>query len=287
MTKTRSTAFAALLLTTVIWGLSPPIIKYTLQFVTPITFLFFRFLIVSLILAIPLSIKIKKQKLNNWPSYLWLGFLATPLNLYLLFTGLAKTSSLDGSIINAISPILVVIGGVFYLKEKVNKKESLGILITLLGVALTIIQPFLEGKANHNAWGNILVFGGTAVWAVFTLLTKKSKLDPFILTASSFVVGLILFLPLYLAQPNQNLFVLPAQSLWGILYMAILGSIVAYFTFIYGVSKIEASEASMFAYLQPIFALPLAFVLLGERITLPFVLGALLIASGVFICEKR
>jgi len=71
------------------------------------------------------------------------------------------------------------------------------------------------------------------------------------------------------------------------LYMALLGSMVAYFTYIYGLAKIEASEATIFTYLQPLFAVPLAAVWLAEKITLLFLIGALLIGLGVFICEKR
>lgn len=289
MTKARKTAYAALLTTAIIWGFAPPIIKYTLNFITPVSFLFYRFLVAALLLTLPLFLKLKKTKpsLKKTSKYLVLGFLGTPLTLTLLFIGIQKTTAIDASIIWIIAPILVVLGGAFLLKEKVSKTERIGIGLTLTGTLITIFQPLLESGVNFggNIWGNTLVFGGTCVWAGFTLLTKKEKkLDPFILSSSSFLVGALAMFPFFLTQPVLTV---PKQAIFGILYMAILGSVVAYFTYIYGLTKIEASEATIFTYLQPLFAVPLAAVWLAEKITLPFLVGALLIGLGVFICEKR
>lgn len=288
MTKVRKLAYAALLTTAIIWGFAPPIIKYTLNFVTPVSFLFYRFLIATLILAIPLFLKLKKTKPKplKIKKYLSLGFLGTPLTLSLLFIGIQKTTAIDASIIWIIAPILVVLGGAFLLKENVTKIEKIGIGLTLMGTLITIFQPLLESGVNFggNIWGNALVFGGTCAWAGFTLLTKKEKLDPFILSSSSFLVGALVMFPFFLTRP---VFAIPTQAVFGILYMAILGSVVAYSTYIYGVSKIEASEATVFTYLQPIFAVPASVIFLGEKITWAFLIGALLIGLGVFICEKR
>lgn len=288
MTKARKSAYLALLTTAIIWGFAPPIIKYTLYFISPVAFLFYRFLIVSLIIAIPLFVKLRRLKLNfsQLSQYAALGFLGTPLTLYFLFTGMERTTAIDASIIWIIAPILVVLGGVFFLKEHVTKTEKIGIGLTLLGTTITIFQPLLETGLNltGDIRGNILVFFGTCAWALFTLLAKKAKLDPFTLTAISFVVGMVVFFPFLLTKPLPPV---NPKAFFGILYMALFGSLIAYFTYIYGLAKIEASEATIFTYLQPLFAIPLAAVWLKETITLSFLTGALLIGLGVFTCEKK
>lgn len=307
MTRERKLAYAALLTTTVIWGFAPPIIKYTLNFVTPTVFLFYRFLFVSLILVIPLFFRFKslEPQTLNLAKYLVLGFLGTPLTLMFLFDGIQRTTAIDASVISIISPILVVLGGAFFLKEKVTETERVGIVLTLLGTIITILQPLFETglSFSQNLWGNTLVLFGTVTWASFTLLTKKEdqkKLDPLVLTASSFLLGTLVIFPLFLFErlslndylksvfiPTQSIFFIKPQAIFGILYMSILGSVVAYFTYIYGLTKIEASEATIFTYLQPLFAVPAAAIFLDEKITFPFLLGAFLIILGVFICEKR
>lgn len=290
MPRSRKLAYLALLATSVIWGFAPPVIKYTLQFISPAAFLFYRFLIVSIILFIPLVLRLTNNKLtiNQLLNYLFLGFLAVPLNLLLLFEGIKRTSAIDSSIISITAPILIIFGGVFFLKENVARQEKLGIGLALTGTLVTIVQPLLENggtKTEQNFVGNLLVFLGVISWAAFTLLSKRKKdLDPFIQTAFSFLLGTILFLPLIFSSGFQP----PSlPSLPGILYMAVFGSVIAYFTYIFGLSKIEASEASVFTYLQPLFAVPLAAIWLGEKITVSFLIGAILIILGVIICEKR
>jgi drug/metabolite transporter (DMT)-like permease len=290
MTKARRSAYLALLTTAIIWGLAPPIIKYTLNFISPVSFLFYRFLLASVFFCLPLAWRLRQHPPTRRQSilYLVLGFLGTPLTLYLLFAGIERTTAIDASLISIISPILVILGGSFFLKEKVTRAEHLGVALTLAGTLITILQPLLEQGTSfqQNIFGNSLVFAGTCVWAGFTLLTKKQKkLDPFVLSATSFLIGLLVLTPFF---GTTRPVVPPAPAAaFGIFYMAILGSVVAYSTYIYGVAKIEASEATVFTYLQPIFAVPLAAVWLKETITLPFLAGAALILAGVFICEKR
>lgn len=291
MTKSRKLAYLALLITAIIWGVAPPIIKYTLNFLSPVSFLFYRFLIASAIIAVPTILRLRKVKLNlrDWLLYLFLGFLCTPLNLILLFLGIQKTTASDASLISIVSPVLIIVGGVLFLNEKVNKMEKIGIAITVAGTIMTIIQPFFERNINveKNILGNLLVLLGTLVWVVFTLLTKKNhkdRLDPLLLTGLSFLVGLITVIPFYSFE-KWTMFDL--RALPGILFMAIFSSVVAYFAYIYGLTKIEASEATIFTYLQPIFAVPIAVIFLKEKLTLPFIIGAIFIIVGVFICEYR
>jgi len=168
--------------------------------------------------------------------------------------------------------------------------------VAITGTTLTIFQPLLESKTNFFAHleGNFLVLLGTLVWVIFVILAKKYRhLDPFLLSALSFVIGLITLTPLVAFKINSiltfnfSLLTFNLNAIYGILFMAIFSSVIAYFTHIYGLSKIEASEAEIFTYLQPIFAIPISIIFLKETITLPFILGALLIAAGVVICEYR
>lgn len=290
MLSIRKKAYLALLTTSLIWGIAPPLIKYTLGFVSPYTFLFYRFLIVSLVVFIPLVIKLKrvKPKFQDWMKYLFLGFLATPLTLIILFLGMDKTSAVDASVIGVLGPIVVILGGVIFLKEKVTRQERTGIGLILMGTLITIIQPVFQsglGLTEHLK-GNLLVFLSALSWATFSLLSRKEKkLDPFILTAFSFIVGLFTLIPF--VTFNFKLLSLNLNAIPGILYITLPGSVIAYFTYIYGFSKIEASEATIFSYLQPVFAVPVSVIFLKEDLSPPFILGAVLIVTGILVCETR
>lgn len=310
MPSNRFKAYIVLLLTAIIWGIASPVIKYTLGFIQPFSFLFWRFLITSFVF-LPIfaiykrkkSIKLSPKKIVNLSI---LGFLGTTLSLGLLFAGYKYTTAIDGSLIYSLAPLIVVVGGAIFLKEQITRMERVGTLIALLGSIIIIIQPILEGNifALKNTYGNILVLVSAIAWAVYCLLVRKfefkERTDPLILTAIGFFAGFITIIPLFLHEnfllndylksvhlPTQSLFYLNPAALSGILYMSLFSSVVAYFTYNLGYSLIEASEATIFDYLKPVFATPVAILWLGEKITPPFLLGAVIIALGVFLTEYR
>jgi len=288
MNKNRRNAYLALTATAVIWGFGLPIIKYSLQFCSPATFLFYRFLLASIIVVLPLAYRLKQSRFSSaqLTKMLLYGLLGTPITLYLLFTGLAKTSAVDGSLIWVLSPAFISVAGWSLLKEKITPNEKIGMLLAFTGVIATTIQPLFENSASPGSlFGNLLVLAGTLCWAAFSFLNKKEGrwLDPFTLTTISFIVAVICFFPLQLTAG----FALDTRALPGIIYMGIFGSVVAYLTYTYGISQIEVSEAAVFTYLQPIFAVPTAILLLGESITPFFIIGALLIGLGVYKAQMK
>lgn len=290
---THKKAILALLTASFIWGLSPPIIKYTLGHITPELYLFLRFFITCLVLFPIFIIKIKNRFIPNSDilRYAILGFLSTPLNLLLFFAGINQTTANDSTLISIISPILIIAGGAFFLKETVTKREKIGIGIVCIGTLLTIIQPFFETNLigpKGNLYGNVLVFLGTLAGAGYVLLYKRKSyrhLDPFILTCISFFVGLFAIYPILLLT-DQTL--IPNHHAWpGIIFMAIFGSALAYSFHNYGISKIEVSEASLFTYLQPVIAVPLSVIFLKEPLTPIFIIGSLFIITGLLVAETR
>jgi len=306
MNKKRLTAYLLLLLTAALWGFASPVVKYTLSFIDPLGFLFYRFWLVSLLFLVPFLIAIIKKPipLLQLIKLLLIGVLGGPITLLLIFYGADKTSAIDSSLIVAMAPILIVISGAIFLKEKITRRENLGLVIALAGTMVTIVQPLIEGSAfaQGHLWGNLIVFSSNIAWTAYVILIKKEskKYSPLILTALTFFSGLIILTPFFLNQrfylinlqksaflPQTALFEIQPKAIFGILYMTIFSSIIAYTTYNWGISLIEASEATIFTYLQPVFAAPLAFFWLGEKISFPFLVGAALVALGVFLTESR
>lgn len=304
MLSSKTKAYFALLTTAALWGIAGPVIKATLAYLPPFTFLFYRFFLVIIITLPWYFLYLKKHPLK-WSDLLplsFLGFLATTLNLGLIFVGFEKTTALDGTLLSSVTPIFIVILGVTFLKEKVKRHEFLGLILVVVGSFITVVQPLLESQvfAWQNAFGNLLILIAGFVWAGFVLFSKKSfsHFPPLLITLHSSMVAFITFLPLALWESNFPLLLsnfkihlLPSiiyhPEFLGVFYMAFISYLLAYFLYEYGMSKIEISEGSIFAYLQPIFAAPFALLWLGESITLPFVAGAAIIALGVVLSEWK
>lgn len=292
MITKRTQAYLSLLAAVILWGWAGPIVKYTLDYASPIEFLFHRFWLVSLIFLPFFWKTLQKTPRAKFKDLFWLtiiGLLGGPICLLLIFTGAELTTSLDASLIVAMAPVFVVLTCLIFLKEKVTPQEKIGLLICLTGTLITIIGPLAEGDffATSHLKGNLLVLTSNFAWAAYIVLIKKysPRYSALITTPLTFLAGLIVLAPLFFVQSTP---LLPTpQAIPGIIYMAIASSVIAYTAYNHGVALIEASEATMFSYLQPIFAAPLAFFWLKETFTRHFLIGALFIAFGVYLTERR
>ena len=298
MKRGRITAVLLLLVTTAIWGIAGPVIKGTLSYFPPFTFLFFRFGLVF-IFALPLYLwylGLHKLRAKDFFILTIYGLMATTINLSLIFVGYDKTTALEGTLISSLYPMFIVLLGVFFLREKITKLEIAGLALVVIGSIATVFEPlfFGNGMAISHTFGNSLILLADLEWAFFVLFTKKSfdKYPPLLVILHSSIVAFLSFIPLALVEnnlslPNFQYLISNTDALYGVIYMAFLSYFVAYFLYEVAMSKIEISRGSVFAYLQPIFAAPLAVFWLEEKLTIPFLAGAAVIALGVVLSEWK
>jgi len=292
----RTKAYLALLTTALIWGAALPIIKPSLSVISPFQFLYFRYLIAApLTLPVLIYFLIKlKPKLKTILEIILLELFGAPLALSILYLGLAKTSALEASLITATSPVLITLGGIIFLKEKEEKLEWLGLGLSFLGTLFLVLQPLLNQQSlttKFSLSGNLLVLIYSLSIAAYYLLAKKHYLGvpKLMVTSISYFVSFIafyFFLSLTHQSNSVQLLKIPSVAIAAI-YMGIFGSIIALTTRIYGQDLIEASEASLFTYLQGVIAIPVAFLLLNEVPTVFQIIAIIIISCGVFIAESR
>lgn len=289
----RALAYALLLINTILWGFSAPIIKKALDYVTINQFLFGRYLIASLIF-LPIYFIANRGKKGlrhtNWKPLVFLALLGTPLTLIPLYEGLKLTSSIEAAILAATTPILVILGSRLFLREKITANQEVGIFVALLGTLVLTLEPaFTNGfSLTFSLLGNLLIIVSNLIWAAFLIITKKIKADPGQISLVSYLVSVPVFLVLLLLEsPLAIIKTNPGHplALFGVLYMAIAGSVIAFWAYTKGQALIPAGEASVFTYLQPIFTFPLAYFWLGESISGLGILACLLIAAGVYFSE--
>lgn len=298
----RRVAYFLLLVNTICWGASLIFVKPAFETTTPFRFLLYRYL-VAIIVSLPILLfYLRKYRLTLKKIVVIsvLELLGTTLTLSLLYMGLARTSAVEASIITTMSPIFMVIGGVLFLKERHQRHEALGTTIAFVAATGLVVLPLFKGESllQLSVMGNLLVLAQNITSTLFYLLAKKYYvgIPKLLVTALSFYIGLITFFILSLGQVGFSLsalmsaisFDLQDPQVWfASLYMAIFGSIIGLTAYIKGQELIEASEASLFWYLQPLFYLPLALILLREPITVTHLILLGCILGGVFLAEKR
>lgn len=291
LSKSRVKAYSFLLLNTALWGFAAPVIKYSLNFTTPAQFLFYRYLIASLIF-LPIFLLHRTHSSHhaaktNFKWLITLALLGTPLTLLPLFYGLQATTSIEASILESSSPIFIILGSIVFLKETLKRREWLGLFIAISGTLLLALEPFFSGHSLSalSIKGNLLVIISDIIWAAFLIFSKKINIDPIKLTFTSFVISIPFFLVMVLLEKTG--FVLQSAAVPGILFMAIGGSIIAFWAYQEGQRLIEASEAAIFTYLKPAFSIPLSILWLKEPFTPITMIATAVIVGGVYLSEKR
>lgn len=298
----RLSAYGLLTITTIFWGAGLVIVKPALEFTTPFRFLLYRYA-GAVIFSLPILFHFlpRWQKLKkHLKTILSLELLGTTLSLALLYIGLRQTTAIEASLIANTSPIFISLLAVIFLKEKVEKHELLGLSFSFAGaLSLTLMPILINGHSLQgiSVWGNVLIIIQNLTIAAYYVLAKKhyQSLPKFFVTTISFYLGLISFFALSLWQSGGHLQLihnvqqdLQHFSVWlASGYMALFGSVIALSTYIKGQEKIEASEAALFNYLQPLIYLPLGVFWLGEKIYWWQLLSLIVIFVGVFIAEKR
>lgn len=298
MNPYRLRAYIQLLIVAVIWGIAGPVIKLTLAKLPADIFILYRFSIsavVALIFFLVQGIRLPKNPKTLFQLFVYC-LLNSSVTLGLLFWGTSKTSLLDMSLISLFGPLLMVLFGFIFLKDRITVREKAGTFIAFLGAIVIGITPIL--KTDHESGqllGNILIFASLLAGAISGVLVKKlmrEDISAGSLANLSFVVGFATLLPFVLLKNGPaltfNLIVsAPFPYQLGVFYMALISGNLAYILNNMGQKTIELSEAAPFAYLYPIFSGILAVLLLGDKLTIPIIIGSVIIFVGVIIAEYK
>lgn len=284
--------FLALLLCHLIWGANFVVAKVALSEFPPMSLAFLRFTLAALFLAPFFLIQTKQIKIDkkHIPKLILVGVMIVTLNITLFFEGMIRTTAINASVLTLIVPVLSVILGWLFLKEKIYLVNLIGIFVGLIGalIILEVPQLFMGNYSLSMLFGNLLIILASFCWVIGGVFSKEMlKIYPSLtVTAIAFMVGTVtFFLPAakeYYQNPTwiNNISILGYLSL---AYMTLLSSISAYFLFEWGLSKTSVNKANLLQYIEPFIAASLAIMILGEELTPPFIFGAILIGASVYL----
>jgi drug/metabolite transporter (DMT)-like permease len=148
----------------------------------------------------------------------------------------------------------------------------------------------LAGSAD--AWiGDLLILGCVLGWGIYSLFSKElnQSLGPVQTVTYSILLGTLMLLMATAICGELSvaaLLSLGPQQWLSLLYLGVLGSALAYIGYYDGIRKIGATRSGAFIALNPLTAVILGALLLGEQLTVAMCLGGGLILDGIFLCNK-
>jgi drug/metabolite transporter (DMT)-like permease len=255
----------------------------------PLVFGFYRFVLAAIVL---LAIMIFRRRYfpfrkSEWPLLLLLAILSIPINQGFFLLGLALTPPTHPALLYATTPIWVYLLSVRRGEEVYSNKKTLGIIVALIGVVAFFAEKGLR-LAVRDLWGDFLIMIAVWAWSSYTVLGRPlvQRRGAITVTASALVLGTIIFFPLgaYVAL-NFGFHHITWVSWTGVLYTAILTSVVLYTLWYWIIKNMEPARAAVFTNLQPVITAVLAYFIIGERLTAGSILTGIIILTGVFIAQ--
>jgi drug/metabolite transporter (DMT)-like permease len=283
------------ILTAVISGISIPLNKIFVVEMEPAVFTAVRALIIGLIFLAFAGWKSKRSK-NAFKKVPWkyliaIGIIGGGLAFLLFFSGLQLTTSSRAAFLQKTLPIYTTVLAFVFLKEKVSRRQSLGLLAMLFGAFLLVsaqINP-AEFWANPQL-GDMLVLIATMLWGVENVLAKyaliKDESNLVVSFARMFIGSLFLFSAALALGKMDSLLALSPVQLTNVLVSS--GLLFGYvFCYYWSMKLINVSKASALLLIAPVITLLIGVYVFGEPLPWFQRIGSALILLGAFMVVKE
>jgi len=285
--------YIAIILANVIIGVASPIMKLGLTEIPPFLMGFIRFGVATLIL-LPFALrKWKPMSLRDFAYLLFAGIFGIGLHISLFFIGLQRTQSIITPIIASSGPVILYIVALAFLKERFSRRKFMGMFISLIGVLFIVLIPIiLNGTVAHEqeAIGNALIFLATIMGVFHSVFIKKisNSIHALQISVATFIPGTLFFLPFAISEyAHWDAGTVTEKGWLALAFGTLFVSVISYSLVHHALTKISASDVGIFAYIDPVAALVVAWPLLGEKPDVFYFIGSAFVFAGIWIAERR
>ena len=275
-----------------IWGSQQVMIKWAAADIAPVMQAAFRSGIAALLVGLLICWRGGWGQVGStWRAGLLAGALFG-LEFMFIAEGLKLTSAAHMSVFLYTAPIFTALGLHFMLpSERLRLLQWLGILLSFAGIALA----FAGGVQLDQIDGRTLLgdaFGVLAglAWGATTVVVRGSRLSEAPATLTLFyqlMVGFVGLLMIALLTGQIGMVTLTPLAIGSVLFQGLVVSFVSYLTWFWLLRKYLASNLAVFSFITPLFGVTFGVLLLGEPLSVNFVLGALMVLAGVVLVSAE
>jgi len=267
----------------VIWGINFVVVKYATHIFNPVAFTGLR---VGTAAVFLLAVAFARGRFTlprrDVIGLLLLGVIGNGLYQLFFVHGVARTRAGNAALIVAAAPAFIAL----FARVRVRRLTLVGIALSVLGVGLVIAGSARPSNGEVTLLGSTLVFFGVLCWSVYTIMLQPytKRIDVIRLSAITMVGGAV---PLLIASTPALIatdWSVVGRGGWlALFYSSIISMGVAYFFWYRGLRVLGPTRTAVYANLQPIIALAVAWAFLGEIPTIFQGVGAATIVAGVFL----
>jgi len=271
----------------VIWGINFVVTKYATTIFNPFAFTGLRVGTAALfLLLVALSRGGIGLPRRDVIGLLLVGMVGNGLYQLFFVHGLSRTRAGNAALIVAAAPAFIALIARARGLERVKRLTLIGIALSMVGVGLVIAGSANASNRKTTLLGSLLVFFGVLCWSVYTIMLQPytKRIDIIKLSAITMVGGAV---PLLIASMpalvGTNWSAVGRGGWLALFYSSVISMGVAYFFWYRGLRVLGPTRTAVYANLQPIIALLVAWAFLGEIPTIFQGVGAVTIVAGVFL----
>lgn len=275
----------------IFWGMSFIWTSIVFKYYHPITTIFLRLVLSSVILWLYVLVSGKTVVVSKKDIPLLL--LSSLFNPFLYFLGenfgLSLSTPTISAVIIATIPVFTPLVAFFTLRERLPAINLAGIMVSFFGIGIMLLNPDLT--FSSSPLGALYLFGAVTSAVIYSIFLKKltAKYPALTIIAIQNAIGAVYFLPLFMVfdfshfmtvRPNKEL-------VSALLQLSVFASSIAYIFFAMTVAKIGVSRANVFSNLIPVFTAIFSVIFISEIFTPAKIAGMLVVIAGVAVTQVR
>jgi drug/metabolite transporter (DMT)-like permease len=272
-----------------IWGAMYVVSKVILDIIPPFALITTRLLLGSLTLYLVLLWRGgHSMKRRDFLRVFGVGMIGYGVSLGLQFIGTKMSTAANGALVTSATPAFVLLFAYWLLGEPIGRTRLIALVVSTIGV-LAVIDPRNAVLDGSLFWGNLALLGAALTWALYSVLIRHvtRNLDVLIVSLVAFLGGLPIAVPAgALELATIGLGTITPWVIAGVLFLGIVCTALAMFLWNNAFALLEAGQASLTFFAQPVVGTLLGWLLLGEAITPLFLLGGLLIGIGIVLASR-
>lgn len=236
--------------------------------------------------GIAMKRKISSKAIKKNFKLLMFSGVAIGANWICLFEAYRYTTISVATLCYYLSPVFVILVSPIFLKEKLTAVKGGCVMLSLFGMML-VVDVFNGGYGNGSGIKGV-AFGIMAalLYASVVIMNKFLKeIEPIDMTVSQLGIASVVLLPYILLTGSGSKVTINGSTLLLLLLLGIVNTGIAYLLYFSSLKDLSGQTAALFSYIDPVTAILLSALLFQEKMSVPQVLGAVLILGSTVVSE--
>lgn len=249
---------------------------------------------IALLCLLPFGWTVMRRDLSRYWEIRWLLLRISLAGMVafntLVYVGLHSTTASNAQLMNSAIPVLIVLFGALFLRQRLGNLRIVGLLLSCAGVLTIILHGELSRLiALQFSAGDLIVFAAMVSFSLFSVWLRSlpADMNRLGLLGAQFVIAAVVLFPFLVWEClTGDRAVWTLGSLAALAYVGLAPSLLANLLYMVGIARVGPARAGLFIHLVPLYGAILSTLFLGESLHPYHAVGMLAIAAGL-ACSQR